>query len=70
MGEYLQAACWLFFPAASAWLAARFANALPVPGLGPSARKTPLLAGAAALIALLVIAALVAAKTAQWHAGK
>ena len=69
MGTFLSAACWLFFPAASALLAARFAGALPGPGLRPSWRRTPLLAAAAALIALLVLAALVAAKMTQWHAG-
>ena len=70
MGTFLAAACWMFFPVASAWLAARFARAMPDSGLRSAEGQSPVLAAAAALIALLTLAALVAAKTAQWGTGK
>jgi hypothetical protein len=75
MGTFLAAACWIFFPAASAWLAARFAQAMPDTGspassIPPAWRRSPLLTMVAALIALLTFAALVLAKAAQWRIGK
>ena len=78
MGTFLTAACWMFFPAASAWLAARFARAMPaaspaagIPpaGIPPAGRRSPLLTAMAALIALLTLLALVLAKAAQWRIG-
>jgi hypothetical protein len=74
MGAWLAAACWMFFPSASAWLAARFARAMPDggarPGIPPAGRKSPLLTVMAALIALLTLAALIIAKAAQWRIGR
>ena len=70
MGTFLAAACWMFFPAVSAWLAARFAQAMPDSSLRHAEGKSPLLAAVAALIALLILALLVLAKTAQWRTGK
>ena len=70
MGTLLAAGCWMFFPAASACLAARFAQAMPDAGIRPAAGKSPVLIGMAALIALLILAALVLAKAAQLRIGK
>jgi xanthine/uracil permease len=70
IGTWLAAACWIFFPAASAWLAARFAQAMPAASIPPAWRRSPLLTMVAALIALLTFAALVLAKAAEWRIGK
>ncbi len=66
MDPWLHAACWLFFPAASAGLAAQFRRALPVSASSPTGPARAVLAAAAALIAMLVIAALVLSKAARW----
>jgi len=68
MDPFLQAACWLFFPAASAALAARFREAMPAAGPVPVAarRKTaPAVIALAALAAAAAAAALVLSKLGQ-----
>jgi hypothetical protein len=66
LDAYLQAACWLFFPAASAWMAEQFRRAMPLSA--PTEPRVPaaVLTAAAALIALLTLTALVLSKATRW----
>jgi hypothetical protein len=66
MGTFLVAACWMFFPAAAAFLSARFSLAMPDAVIRPAAEKSRVLFVMASVIALLTLAALVLAKAAQW----
>jgi hypothetical protein len=68
MDRYLTAACALFFPAAAAILAERFARALPDTGRPPGPGRARFLLPLAAGIGLLVAAALVVSKLHNWRA--
>jgi hypothetical protein len=69
MDSFLAAACWLFFPAAAAFIAARFAQALPEDMRPPGAGRSAVLLLLAAGVVLLTAAALVLSKLAQWRTG-
>jgi hypothetical protein len=66
MDPYLQAGCWLFFPVAGAWMAARFRLAMPGPDSARGGRPSPVLPAGAVLIAILVLTALVLSKATRW----
>lgn len=68
MDPFLQAGCWLFFPAASAFLAEQFSRAMPVAQPGPG-RPRGLLIALAILAAGLAASALVLSKALQFRGG-
>jgi hypothetical protein len=67
MDKFLAAACWMFFPVAAAFMAARFARAKPADGRPPGAAKSVLLVPLVGLIGALIVAALVLSKLAMWR---
>jgi hypothetical protein len=67
MDPYLTAACGLFFPAAAAIMAERFARALPDTGRPAGPGMAPFLVPLAAALGLLVAAALVLSKLSHWR---
>jgi len=62
MDRFLRAACWMFFPAASAYLALRFSSALPARAQDGPRRPAPALIAMGIALAGLTIAALVLSK--------
>ena len=67
MDEFRAAACWMFFPAAAGFMAARFAQALPDDTRPAASGKSFVLLLPAAVIGGLVAAALVLSKLTQWR---
>ena len=67
MDPFLQTGCWLFFPAASAYLAEQFSAAMPAAQAGPR-RPRALLIALAIFVAGLTITALVLSKAPQFRA--
>jgi hypothetical protein len=70
MDPFLQAACWVFFPCASAFLAERFTRAMPAAAKAAPRRPPALLIALAILAAALAAAALVLSKAAELRAGR
>lgn len=70
LDAFRAAACWMFFPAAAGFMAARFAQAMPDDTRAPAAGKSLVLLLLAAVIGGLVAAALVLSKLAQWRLGR
>jgi hypothetical protein len=69
MDNYLASACWMLFPAAASLIAVQFAQALPESRHLRGAHKSTILALIAGGVGVLVLAALVLSKTAQWRIG-
>jgi len=66
MDPFLQAGCWLFFPAAGAWIADQFRHAMPVSAADGLRRASPVLLAGAALVAILALTAFVLSKATRW----
>jgi hypothetical protein len=69
MDSFLAAACWMFFPAAAAFMAARFARAMPCERQPPDPGTPSVLFRLASGVGVLIVAALVLSKLSHWRAG-